>query len=172
MHLYIVNLKRQVEHFTFRLAGNDKMHQFPIQPAHQLRIPLKMSDDEVKSVIAQKEMYGMLAAEAVAKSTFFAGVCYSIDKPVTGVQIDRGFERNDELLMEEAVDARVNATAATAAKIEEQTEGTMRSFQQNVAEVPQPGQEGGAALDHTIRVETPGNPPDGMQQGRRDRRNV
>ena len=171
--LYVANLKRQTEHFTFRIkvgenAYGDKPHRFPIEPGSQLRIPLKLDMDQVHAIIAQHEVYGFTAAEAVPKATYMAGLCYSIDKPITGVQIDLGFQHNDEVLMEDAAESRRTATAAVAADLEEKTRGTLKHFQQEQSEVPEvPGQT--PSIDETIEVAPPGNEP---SRGRRRRTEV
>ena len=155
--LFVANLKRQVEHFTFRLPGAEKVQQYPIQPASQLKIPLALTDEQIDSIVQQKAMYGMVPAKAVIKSPFFHGICFSLDKPVTNVEIDRGFEHNDEALMKEAEDQRVTATAATAAQMEEQTNGTLREFRQEIMEIPAAGADQNNVLNHTIEVARDGD---------------
>ena len=97
--LFIANTSNKVNEFTFRLPGNDKLHVRQIPAGKQSEIIRNAQKEDIDYVIAQHEQYGLVHASQIKKICAFAGMVYSIDKPVESISLEYVMEQNDDELI-------------------------------------------------------------------------
>lgn len=124
MKLYIANAKAQTESFTYRIptpvGERTRGARVQIIPAgQQVEISGDLSRVEIDAIISQHAKYGLVAADELDRNRDFAGLCYSVDKPVTSSRIQRLMGTNILHLEEKGREQRALAAVATNGRLED-----------------------------------------------------
>jgi len=117
MKLYIANATKQLQQFwyTSRLSnGTLKQVRQDILEGSQIQIQWdgtgNMQPEDIDYVVGQHAVYGLLDIADVDKAKPFVGLCYSIDKPVPAMRIQKLMMHNQEVL-EDRAETNLKATA-------------------------------------------------------------
>jgi hypothetical protein len=116
MKLYIANCTKQIHHFFYRVIGSTSLRMQPIKDGGQIQISGDLQPEEANYIIGQHEIYGMIKADEVDRTKPFAGLCYSVDKPVAVAKIQKLFIHNQEVLEHRAEDT-LRATALASSDV-------------------------------------------------------
>lgn len=118
MKMFIANLTHQAVDFGYRLPEDGGLRRQRIEVGSQIRLSGELSPTDVDAIVRQYTKYGMIDVAEVDRTKGFAGLCYSIDKPITVEKLRRGVVHNDAVLNEEGRKSREAAAVATSARIE------------------------------------------------------
>jgi hypothetical protein len=116
MKLYIANCTKQVWIFSYRVPGTDLMgkpfgvRQQEIPEGGQIQISGDLQPEEITYIIEQNARYGLIQSEEIDRTRPFAGLCYSIGKPIAVPKIEKLFMHNQEVL-EERSEEKLRDTA-------------------------------------------------------------
>ena len=114
MKLYVANLTKMVHDFTYVVPETGRQMRQKIEIGQQVMIYRPDATPEVlMAIVAQHEMYGLVAADSVDRSRVFVGLCYSFDKPVSEATMIRGINANERQL--EILGERLRQESAVAA---------------------------------------------------------
>lgn len=128
MDLYIANTSKQRHIVTYRTLEKGNERQYPIEPGGQ-RIVLKNgTSEEVEAIVEHYATYGMVEARTLDQQRDFVGLVYSVDKPVTAENIEKGIRDNGETLTRQSHEQR----QASAAALEQQLVESGAGFQGNI----------------------------------------
>lgn len=132
MKLYIANATKQVHEFWYMIPGTSGPRMQPIRPGGQIAVSGTLQPEEIDAVIKHHERYGLVEAAGIDKIRTFAGLCYSIDRPVPAAKIEKLFVHNQEVLERRAEDKLVAAALANnkilESKVEEAASDAGRSL--------------------------------------------
>lgn len=121
MHkLFIANATRQVHDFTYRLPEIPGAKYLPIKIGTQVQIPGELSIADVDAIIDQHRKYGMINVDEIDRTRPFAGLCYSVDKPISSEKLRRIMTHNNEVLVDRGREIRKNAAVAINDQIKNQ----------------------------------------------------
>lgn len=127
--LYVANSTKQRYLFTYRIPDEAGCRTQYIEIGNQIKIDEAGLDTrKVDAIIAQHRPYGMIAHDEVSRHRGFAGLCYSIDKPVNSVLIERVIHSNTEVLKDQGVEIRKAAGLAASAKLEQDMNNLKETF--------------------------------------------
>lgn len=114
MRMYIANATAQHFEFFYRLpkAGGiptltgriqyqEKRRQQSIRAGGQIVLADDLNQAQIDSIVKQHEKYGLVPADEATNSRTqkrFAGLCYSIDKPVSSARIEALLRGNNTVL--------------------------------------------------------------------------
>ncbi len=116
--MYVANATKQTHEFIYRLPEKTEAHRQSIQPGSQIRIPLELSQPDLDAVIAQHERYGMIHISQVDKTKPFAGLVYSLDRPVHETKMQELIQHNEDVLVQRGRKIREEAAIATNQRME------------------------------------------------------
>jgi len=139
MKLYVANTSKQHHDFICRLPEATRTLTVRIPAGRQVQVGPDLSAGSIDAIIAQHSRYGMIDAREALKRHGYAGLCYSVDKPVSNTQFAAAYHANEEALQEQAEENRENAAAAIAQSIDENT-GGLAHLDVKVSEVTKPGE--------------------------------
>jgi hypothetical protein len=139
MKLYIANATKQVNQFwyTSRLAnGTLRQVRQDILEGSQIQIQWDgsgiMQPEDIDYVVEQHAIYGLMPIDEIDNAKPFTGLCYSIDKPIPAMKIQKLMLHNQDILETRAEDT-LRATALASNKIlETNMERTARDARQPV----------------------------------------
>lgn len=120
MDLYIANTSKQRHVFTYRALETGKERQYPIDPGAQRVVVKNGSSEQVDAVIQRYEPYGLVDATTLDQTPHFVGLVYSVDKPITARNIEKGLRDNDDVLTRESHERRQVSAAALDQQLHEQ----------------------------------------------------
>ncbi len=139
MKLYIANATKQVNQFwyTSRLAnGTLKQVRQDISEGSQIQVQWDgsgvMQPEDIDYVLEQHAIYGLVNAADIDRTKSFAGLCYSIDKPVPAMRIQKLMVHNQEILEERAEDTLKSTAMANSQLIENKIERVARDARRPV----------------------------------------
>ena len=114
--MYIANCTKQIHTFTYRIPDSSETLTRPraieIRAGGQAKLPDDLSTPQIDAVIRQHARYGMVSVADLDRTKPFAGMCYSIDKPVSVDSIRAGLIHNDAVLREQGKQLRQEAGVA------------------------------------------------------------
>jgi len=119
--LYVANATRQNVEFTYRLPEMPGVKMQPIPIGGQICVTGDhMLPEQVDSILAQYEKYGLVTVEQMEKSNRkFSGLCYSLDKPVSIDRLRKAMDRNVEELTDRGKQIRKEMAIAANNMIED-----------------------------------------------------
>lgn len=125
MKLYIANATKQDHDFLYRMGfdpqadrqGAPRVRLLPIKKGSQVAI--EGNKEELEAVIGQHRIYGIVDVKEFEKMPKFSGLVYSVGSPINVDRIYHALDHHDEVIDENAQEARENSTAATNAMIED-----------------------------------------------------
>lgn len=133
MDLYVANLTRQHQNFSFRMPGSGKLMQIPIRIGEQARVLRDESQIIITKIVEQHEPYGMIPVSEINRAKPFVGLCYSVDKKINVDAIMAGLEHNTEVLVDRGREIRRAAAVQTSNMIENALAEANRETNQEVA---------------------------------------
>ena len=122
MKLYVANATKQVHEFWYTIPGTSGPRMQPIRPGGQIPVSGNLQPEEIDAVIKHHERYGLVEAAGIDRIKVFAGLCYSIDKPVPAAKIEKLFVHNQEVLERRAEEKLVAAALANNSILESKVE--------------------------------------------------
>jgi len=139
MRLFIANATKQIQQFwyTSRLAnGTLKQVRQDIMEGSQIQIQWDgsgvMQPEDIEFVLEQHAIYGLVSAADIDRTKPFAGLCYSIDKPVPAMKIQKLMIHNQEILEERAEDTLKSTALANSQLLESNVERMARDARRPV----------------------------------------
>lgn len=116
--LFVSNTRKQ--HHIFYWRDPDKrLRSIQIPAGAQVPVVKNVTMQDIHAIIEQHAVYGMVSiAEATREPGEFIGLCYSIDDPVTKVDLETVFKHNDVVLKEQSEVQMEDAANAAKAAIE------------------------------------------------------
>lgn len=118
MKLFIANLTKQHQGFTYRVLESEGVRTQHIPVGQQIQISGDLSQPDIDYIIRQHERYGLVRADEIDRKKPFVGLCYSVDKPVREAVIHRGVEHNTDILVDRGREIRQETAIATNNRIE------------------------------------------------------
>lgn len=124
MKLYVANGTRQRHSFTYQMKNNSSPRIQPIEIGGQILVSGKeMTKEDVDSIVNHHAEYGLIPVEEVDNLRGpFAGLCYSIDRPIDPAYIERAMSRRVESLKDQGERLRKEAALAANSYLEEEAE--------------------------------------------------
>ncbi len=156
--LYIANATKQEHTFAYRLperVGEPILQ--PIRAGGQVRISGDLNQIQIDAIIEHHRIYGMISVEEAARVKEFAGLCYSIDKPISFEKLTQMVEHNDDVLTERGKKMRAEAAVATNEQLEQQIienrmPDRLQSLEMSVEEVDRDQRDPTPGLAEGVRV--------------------
>ncbi len=118
--LYVANLNRQINDFTYRLPEETRPRSVMIQVGQQVRIG-DLPPDTIERIVKQMGRYGLRSVGELQQTREYVGLIYSVGKPVpldNERVVDGTMEHNDTVLNAAAEDRRESTAAAVATQIQ------------------------------------------------------
>jgi len=110
MKLFIANCSKQVHHFLYRVPEATGLRAQPIKEGGQIQISGELQPEAVDYIVGQHTVYGLIPVDEIDRAKPFVGLCYSVDKPIPAMKIQKLMIHNQEVLEERAEDT-LKATA-------------------------------------------------------------
>lgn len=142
MALYIANVTKKVFELHYWVENTQKPIVTKIQPGSQANIYPQGTQTDHQRIIDQHKMYGLVAVSEIDRSKEFIGQCYQFDKPIQHDRLFSMFERNDDILYEDALTRRKEAAAATddlVKRAAQESDNKVKNFEMEIEEVEQKG---------------------------------
>src|SRR3974390_1318278 len=86
MDLYIGNATKQEQQFCYRVPEDGRLRVQDIHVGTQIKVSGELTAQQIDAIVDQHRMYGLIPAAEAGKVKDFAGLCYSVGKPI---QIDK-----------------------------------------------------------------------------------
>lgn len=118
MKLFIANTTKQRHIFNFRVLETGNLRNIPIAPGGQEMV-FSGSSDQIEAIIAHHSAYGLLDASKIDQARDFVGLAYSIDRPVSYGNIEKGIRDNDNFLNNDSFERRQVAAGALDQQLNE-----------------------------------------------------
>jgi hypothetical protein len=142
MPLYVANVTKKVFELHYWVENTHKPIVEKIQPGGQKSIYPQGNQVDHQRIVDQHKVYGLIPVSEIDRSKEFIGQCYQFDKPITHERMFSMFERNDEILYEDAQRRRQEAAAATddlVKRAAQETDNKVKNFEMEIEEVEQKG---------------------------------
>lgn len=132
MKLYIANCSQQIQDFVYRIPGSKVMKQ-EIPIGSQVRLAPDFTQEQLDIVISQHGRYGMISATEAGKRKEYAGLCYSVDKPVSIDRQQNAIETNVVVLTSKGEELRKAAAIQVSNQMQSETPG-LKSLEMSIVE--------------------------------------
>jgi hypothetical protein len=142
MPLYVVNATKKTFELHYWVENTHKPIVDKIPPGGQKSIYPQGTQTDHQRIVDQHKMYGLVAVSEIDRSKEFIGQCYQFDKPITHDRLFSMFERNDDILYEDALTRRKEAAAATddlVKRAAQESDNKVKNFEMEIEEVEQKG---------------------------------
>lgn len=140
--LYVANVTKKIFELHYWVENSPKPVVTKIQPGSQALVYPQGNDVDHKRIVDQHKMYGLIAVSEIDRRKEFIGQCYQFDKPIPHDRLFSMFERNDDIMYEDAQTRRQEAAAATddlVKKSAQETDSKVKNFEMEIEEVEQKG---------------------------------
>lgn len=146
MKLYIGNLTRQRVEFAYRVIGEaGGIRMQAIQIGRQIQVAGDLNQPQIDAIVEHHSKYGMIPVADIKRNKHFAGLCYSIDRPISADNIMLGLDLNIGVLVERGKAMRQEAAVAAHNNIEQHMDETqIGNLQDFKVTVEQEERKGGA----------------------------
>lgn len=152
MKMYIANCTPQGHDFLYRLPEVNKITRMRIEAGGQVALPGDLNTKEIEAVVRHHARYGMI--EAGARQPGFAGLCYSVDKPVPHATWHATVAKNLEVLSERGKEMRMQTAIGIEEAIEKNAPGAINALELEVVEERRDGKIVDApAINEGVRVD-------------------
>jgi hypothetical protein len=165
MKLFIANAKQQTESFTYRVPDGDPMRGMsvgsprtqPIPTGQQIQVAGDLTSAQIEAVVEQHRPYGLIDVSELNGIRTYAGLVFSIDKPVPDSRIMQLMGSNIGVLEEKGREMREMAAIATNQDIEsnmadQQMPGRITNLEMEVVEERNAKSTGPEMVPQRIRV--------------------
>jgi hypothetical protein len=153
MKMYVANLTKQVQSFCYRLPEGRSPRQQEIAIGGQTLLSGDLTKMEVDSIIEQHAKYGLVDVAEIDRTKPFAGLCYSIDKPISVEKIRRGLAHNDDVLVDRGRQTQKEAALAVARQVNETNPNALTALEMDVS-LDKKGDSEDTFGDQKVRVDT------------------
>ena len=139
MDLYIGNATRQVQQFCYRVPEQGGVRVQDIAIGTQIKISGDLNSAQIDSIIDQHRVYGLIPAKEAGKVKDFAGLCYSVGKPIKAERLQLAMDANQVVLKARGEqlrrDAAISVNNAIEGQLDEMGTGTrLREVEMSAAE--------------------------------------
>ena len=162
--LYVANATPQVHAFTYVVPDDDDGRQFrwqprvqPIAAGGQIPVAGNLNIKQIDSIVAHHRRYGMVEISEIDRTKPFAGLCYSVDKPIPAARIHQLMNHNLDILDLRGRKMREEAAIAVNNEIEDimreqRMPGELKAFEIDVTEVRTPESNSEETVPQRVRV--------------------
>jgi len=157
MPLFVANTTKQHHEFMFWVPEQRRYFTKLIRAGGQEEIYPEGDRDVHEGIIAQHRQYGIKHVSEIDRSKEFIGLCYQFDNPISADRLTETIERNEGVLVAEAQERRVEATAALDGQLSQiaQESGTnLSGLDVEVVEEQRKGVD--TQVNETLSIEKPG----------------
>lgn len=155
--IYVANATNQNQDFQYRLPESAKLMAVMIPIGEQRKLPGVTTTPDIEAVIQHHSTYGMINVGEIDRTRHFAGLCYSLDKPVDMARVLYVMEHNNTVLDERGRQIRQEAAIATNNAIEDQNKG-LKAFEMEIIEDVKDGKD--IEVNEKTRVSRTDQPTD------------
>lgn len=149
MKLYVANCTKQHQTFVYRTLGQTGVKQQPIHIGQQIMVTGRddLTKREIDYILEQHRRYGIIAVDEINRVKPYAGMCYSVDKPIQIEAIMSALDHNQFVLAERGAKMREEASVAVHNQIERnlsenpEMNTRLRETETTVIEEDKPGHE-------------------------------
>jgi hypothetical protein len=165
MKLYIANAKLQTEAFTYRVPDGEAIRGSSasgartqtIDSGRQVMISGDLNRYQIDAIIEQHRPYGLVDVADLDGVRGYAGLCFSIDKPVSPARLEQLMGNNIDHLEQRGREMREMAAVATNDSIEgtmsdSQMPGRLKNLEMEVVEERNVKSDGPEMTPQRIRV--------------------
>lgn len=169
--LYIANCTNQVNLFQYRMPEERMPRQMQIEPGSQAKIPHFRGGaptvEEVKLIVEQHEVYGLVKVDEIDRTKPYVGLCYS-NKEIPVDTIMKAHEHNHDVLVRQGVKTREESAVRANIAAEKTAEQTgLKVLGTDVTIAEQDPKDGGKPeVNEEYRLQRDGKKP--MKGGRRN----
>jgi hypothetical protein len=171
MRLYIANCTQQVQTFMYRtpeesgaMSGGVRVQ--PIEIGNQIIIPGDLNQIQIDSIVSQHRKYGLIAVDEVDRNKAFAGLCYSIDKPVSISKLLYVIQNNKKLMDERGRKTRLEAAIAVNQQVETNMSDQLKKLEIEVKEEKSGSGPEHEPVNEALRVTRSEDPTPAPKQSR------
>lgn len=133
--LYVANCSQQNQSVNYRLIESVGVKQQTIEIGQQIILGGRdITDIQIDGIIEQLDPYGFFRADTIGKQHHYAGLVYSLDKPVSLDLMSRVIERNREILIHKGREIRQQAAVAVNNSLDENTGSAPDMLEMSVQE--------------------------------------
>lgn len=171
--MFVANLTAQNQVFAFRLPESNKAFHQEIPIGGQIPVAGRngrpeLSTADVEAIIRQHAKYGLIDVAEIDRTKAFAGMCFSLDKPVNVSKIRYAIEHNHFVLVERGKEIREAAAVGISQKIENENPG-LKGLEMTAVEVDDRKTGHTGEFSEALRVDKT-QPPSGRPGRKAQRR--
>ena len=158
MKLYVGNATKQNHDFLYRVPETNGVRKLEIPIGGQCQVPGDLDRQTIDYIVGQHTRYGLVTADEVGRTPHFAGLCYSIDRPLKVDNIAELIDRNTDFLVERGKQIRqesaiqANEAVETGLGDHERPE-TLRTLELSVVEENHDDRDETPAVAEGVRVQ-------------------
>ena len=120
--LYVANCSQQNQSVNYRLVESTGVKNQILEIGTQTILGGRdLTHIQVDGIIEQLSPYGFFEASTIGKQHNYAGLVYSLDKPVSFDLMSRVIERNREILIHQGREIRKEAAVAVNNSLDDNT---------------------------------------------------
>jgi hypothetical protein len=135
MKMYVANVTRHDHTFTYRIPGSNKIFMQSIPQGGQIVLSGDLTSDDIASVEAQHQIYGLIPAVDVDRTTKHINCMFSVNKPVSVEQMRKALERNLKVMTDLGHEQRKAAAVGISEKMREDDPETYNHVDIEVREI-------------------------------------
>ena len=98
MDLYIGNATKQEQQFCYRVPEDGRLRVQDIHVGTQIKVSGELTAQQIDAIVDQHRMYGLIPAAEAGKVKDFAGLCYSVGKPIQIDKLQLAIDANQRVL--------------------------------------------------------------------------
>lgn len=164
-HVYVGNPTRQPVTFMYRKLEHHQVLRQDIPMGGQIKIAGDLSPEDITYIVKQYQKYGIVRADEMDSQRKFVGLCYSLDRPISMIRLERQMQKNHYVLADRGKETRRLAAIAESnrmenAVIESGLPERLTTFEATIVEHNHDDRSGVAPISEGIRV-TRNAHPDG-----------
>ena len=138
--MYIANATAQIQAFSYIVPEHHGVIEQPIGIGQQIRISAhggNLSPADVECILNHHRVFGMISVDEIPRTKNFAGLCYSLDKPVSFARLTELIQQNRGFLVKRGEQQRQAAAVAINDSMQRQVveSGSRDVLQQVVVEI-------------------------------------
>lgn len=138
--MFIANATHQIQDFCYTVPEHHGIISQPIGIGQQIRISAhggNLSPADVECILDHHRKFGLISVEEIPRTKNFAGLCYSLDKPVSFPRLTELIQQNRGALVRRGEEQRRAAAIAVNDTIQRQVteSGSRDVLQQVVVEI-------------------------------------
>jgi hypothetical protein len=116
--LFVGNATKQKYEFAYRVPEQTGLRVQPVPIGQQVQVTGDLSTVEIDAILEQHRVYGIVNVADINRSKAFAGICYSIDKPISVSKLMEAIDHNTQALVERGREMRKELAIANNEMLE------------------------------------------------------